>query len=202
MKKLLSFLCGLFLMAQTAFGANTDPAVEYVNKLTDDVIQNVLASPAPKTEKLSLFREKFQEALDLKYIGQFVLGVYWRKANQAQRDAFLKAFMDFTTKSWADKFNMYTGQTIVFKGSQNAQKGQIFVNSTVQNNPPASVIWRLREKDGQYKIIDIIVEGVSMAMSYRNEYSSFMQTNNGDLNKLTQTLNEKSATFKFADEKK
>ena len=201
MKKIISFLCGLFLMTQTAFGA-TDPAVEFVNKLTDDVITNVLASPAPMTEKLTLFREKFQSALDLKYIGQFVLGVYWRTADQAQRDAFLKAFMDFTTKSWADKFNMYTGQKIVFQGSQKAQKGQVFVISTVQNNPPADVKWRLREKDGQYKIVDIIVEGVSMAMSYRNEYAAFLQSNNGDLNKLTQTLNEKSAAFKFADEKK
>ncbi len=200
MKKLLSFLCGLFLLTQTAFGA-TDPAVEYVNKLTDDVIENVLASPAPMTEKLSSFQQKFHEALDLKYIGQFVLGVYWRTANQTQRDAFLNAFMDFTTKSWADKFNMYTGQKITFQGAQKAQKGQIFVNSTVQNNPPAVVVWRLREKDGQYKIIDIIVEGVSMAMSYRNEYASFLQNNNGDLTKLTQTLNEKSATFKFSDNK-
>ena len=198
MKKIISFLCGLFLMTQTAFGA-TDPAVEFVNKLTDDVITNVLASPAPMTEKLTLFREKFQSALDLKYIGQFVLGVYWRTADQAQRDAFLKAFI---TKSWADKFNMYTGQKIVFQGSQKAQKGQVFVISTVQNNPPADVKWRLREKDGQYKIVDIIVEGVSMAMSYRNEYAAFLQSNNGNLNKLTQTLNEKSAAFKFSDEKK
>lgn len=201
MKKIISFLCGLFLMTQAAFGA-TDPGVEFVNKLTDDLIENVLSSPAPMREKLSLFREKFQSALDLKYIGQFVLGVYWRTADQAQRDAFLRAFIDFTTKSWADKFNMYTGQKIVFQGVQKAQKGQIFVNSIIQNNPPADVKWRLREKDGQYKIIDIIVEGVSMAMSYRNEYAAFLQTNNGDLNKLTQTLNEKSAAFQFTEAKK
>lgn len=201
MKKLLSLLCGLFLMTYSAYGA-TDPAIEYVNKLTDDVIANVLASPKPMTEKLALFQEKFNAALDLKYIGQFVLGVYWRSATPTQRDAFLKAFMDFTTKSWADKFNMYTGQKIVFKGTQNAQKGQIFVNSTVENNPPAEVIWRLRDKNGQYRIIDIIVEGVSMAMSYRNEYAAFLQANNGNLDKLIKTLQEKSATFKFADEKK
>ena len=67
MKKIISFLCGLFLMTQAAFGA-TDPGVEFVNKLTDDLIENVLSSPAPMTEKLSLFREKFQSALDLKYI--------------------------------------------------------------------------------------------------------------------------------------
>lgn len=201
MKKLLSLICGLFLMLQPA-GAATDPAIQFVNTLADDIITNVLSSSAPLTEKLAVFRTKFQNALDLKYIGQFVLGVHWRKATPQQRETFLTAFMDFTTKSWADKFSMYTGQKIVFTGSHSASKGQIFVNSVVQNNPPAEVIWRLREKDGQYKIIDIIVEGVSMAMSYRNEYAAFLQANNGNLDKLTQTLQEKSAVFQFSDIKK
>lgn len=201
MKKIMALFLGLFLASQPAFSAS-DPAVDFVSKLADDMISDVLATEKPMTEKLDLFRSKFQNALDLKYIGQFVTGVYWRRANEADKQAFLDAFMEFTTKSWADKFNMYTGQTIVFKGTRNAQKGQLFVDSVIQNEPPAEVVWRIREKDGSYKIVDIIVEGVSMAMSYRNEYNAFLQANGGDLNRLTQTLREKNEAFKFSDEKK
>lgn len=201
MKKIIALVLGLFLITKPAVSA-TDPAVDFVSQLANEMISDVLATEKPMTEKLDLFRSKFQNALDLKYIGQFVTGVYWRKASETDKKAFLDAFMEFTTKSWADKFNMYTGQTIVFKGTRNAQKGQLFVDSVVQNEPPAEVIWRIREKDGTYKIVDIIVEGVSMAMSYRNEYSAYLQANGGSLKKLTQTLKEKSESFKFADEKK
>ncbi len=201
MKKLIAFIFGIIFCAQTAV-AQPDKAVQFVDKLSHEMITEVLATQKPMTEKLDLFRTKFQAALDLKAIGQFVLGVYWRKATPAEREAFLTAFMDFATKSWADKFNMYTGQKITFSGSRPAQKGQIYVDSTIQNNPPAEVIWRLRDKNNEYKIVDIVVEGVSMAMSYRNEYSSFLQKNNGNLPALTKELERKSAAFKFSDEKK
>ena len=55
-----------------------------------------------------------------------------------------------------------------------------------------------RTKSGDFKIIDIIVEGVSMAMSYRNEYSAFLQKNGGKLSVLTKELEQKSANFKFS----
>ena len=76
------------------------------------------------------------------------------------------------------------------------------MDSQFQNNPPVEVIWRLRQKDGTYRIIDIIVEGVSMAMSYRNEYSAFLQTHNGDVGALAQELRQKSDTFTWTENKK
>ncbi len=200
MKKLWALLLGVLLTANVAKAA--DPSIAFVNQLTDKIITNVLTSNKSDEEKLALFKADFQEALDLKAIGQFVLGVYWRSATPADRDAFLTAFMDFTTKSWAGRFNMYNGQKIVFTGTRNAQKNQLYVDSQIQNNPPVEVIWRLREKNGTFKIVDIIVEGVSMAMSYRNEYSAFLQQNGGKLPTLTAELNRKAAAFKLGQEQK
>lgn len=200
MKKILTLIIGLLMYSNSVL-ADSQKAITFVETLANDMIVDVLATQKPMTEKLDLFREKFHQALDLKSIGQFVLGVYWRKATPIERDEFIKAFMDFSTKSWADKFNMYNGQKIVFKGSRPAQKNQLYIDSVIQNNPPVEVIWRVREKNNEYKIVDIVVEGVSMAMSYRNEYTSFLQQNKGDIAKLTQELNQKSQAFKFADEK-
>lgn len=201
MKKLIGFLCGALLWSHISFAA--DPSIEFVNNLTNNIITNVLVAQKTDAEKLDTFRTEFQSALDLKSIGQFVLGIYWRKATTEERETFLTAFMDFSTKSWADRFNLYHGQQIVFTGTENAQtKGQLYVNSQIQNNPPVDVVWRLRQSGSSYKIIDIIVEGVSMAVSYRNEYTAFLQKNGGKLSALTQELNRKSAAFKFTNQKK
>ena len=110
---------------------------------------------------------------------------------------FLNAFLDFATKSWADKFNLYTGQKIDFTGIQPAKSGQFFVTSVVQNNPPAEVLWRLKKVGNTYKITDIVIEGVSMVTSYRNEYTAFLHKNGGKLSTLTQELKTKSAAFKM-----
>ncbi len=196
MKKLLTFIISI-LISTTVYA--TVPAITFVNDLTDDIIQNVLESNKSQDEKLITFRTAFEKALDLKSIGQFVLGVYWRQASETDREAFLKAFIDYTTKTWADRFNMYNGQKIIFLGTRNAERNQLYVDSQIQNNPPVEVIWRLRQKNGDFRIIDIIVEGVSMAMSYRNEYSAFLQAHAGKVSALTKELEEKSASFQFSD---
>lgn len=172
-----------------------DPAVVFVRQVTDDVIEQVITADKTPEEKLALFQEKFNEALDLKTIGQFVLGVYWKKASSEERDAFMVQFRDFTTKTWLDRFNLYDGQKFIFSGTRNAERGQFYVDSQVQMNPPVEVIWRLRQKEGTYKIIDIIVEGVSMAMSYRNEYSAFLQKHGGKLTTLIDELQRKNKEF-------
>lgn len=200
MKKIFTLICGLLIWTNTAQAS--DPSIEFVNSLTDKIIENVLTSQQSTEEKLTEFRKEFTATLDLKSIGQFVLGIYWRKATPAEREAFLTAFIDFTTKTWADRFDMYTGQQITFTGTRNAEGNQLYVDSQIQNNPPVEVIWRLRKKKDGFRIIDIIVEGVSMAMSYRNEYSSFLQANDGSVVALTKELERKSAAFKFSNEQK
>lgn len=200
MKKIYAFILGLFVVPSVALASN--PAIDFVKDTADTVITDILQANISQDEKLSRFQVEFSKALDLKNIGQFVLGVYWRKATPEEKDAFLEAFKDLTTKVWADRFDMYNGQELVFTGTRNAEKNQLYVDSQFQNNPPVEVIWRLRQKNGDYKIIDIIVEGVSMAMSYRNEYSAFLQSHGGKVSELTAELQKKSQDFKFGSDKK
>lgn len=193
MKKLCAFVCAVMLSVSVV--AATNPAIEFVNGVADNIITNVLTSDATAEQKLETFRKTFTEALDLKSVGQFVLGVYWRKASEEDRKAFLDAFTDFTTKTWADRFNMYSGQSILFTGVRNAERNQYYVDSQIQDKEPVEVIWRLRQKGDSYKIIDIIVEDVSMAMSYRNEYNAVLQQNGGNVKALADMLKEKSEAF-------
>lgn len=199
MKKIYAFFLAILMTATVARAEN--PAIDFVNQLADNVINNILTADVSRDEKMTRFQAEFTRALDLKNIGQFVLGVYWRKATEEEREAFLTAFMDFTTKTWADRFDLYQGQKIVFTGVRNAERNQLYVDSTIQNNPPVEVIWRLKQKDDSYRIIDIIVEGVSMAMSYRNEYSAFLQTHDGSVAELAEELKAKSDNFQWSEKK-
>ena len=107
------------------------------------------------------------------------------------------------TKTWTDRFGLYEGQDIVFQGTRNTtQKNQIYVDSQIKNDPPIEVIWRLYQKDNSYKIIDIVVEDVSMLVSYRNEYTSFLQQHQGSVQALIDELNDKIINYKYTSEKK
>ena len=199
MKKLCALVCAVMLSVSARAASN--PAIDFVDGVANDIITNVLTSDASAEKKLETFRTTFTKALDLKSVGQFVLGVYWRKASEEDRQAFLSAFTDFTTKTWADRFNMYSGQSILFNGVRNAERNQFYVDSQIQDKEPVEVIWRLRQKGDSYKIIDIIVEGVSMAMSYRNEYSAVLQQNGGNVAALAKDLQKKSDDFGKTDKK-
>ena len=90
---------------------------------------------------------------------------------------------------------MYNGQEIIFIDARPAEgENQVYVNSQIKNDPnPVEVIWRVRNKNGTYKIVDIIIEGVSMVLSYRNEYTAYLQ--NHSLSELTERLKAQASSF-------
>ncbi|MBO7244996.1 MAG: ABC transporter substrate-binding protein [Alphaproteobacteria bacterium] len=195
MKKLTAVFLSAFLMTMPVKAEQA--GIDFTKKLADDIIVNVLSANISDEEKLKVFHDRFKEDLDIQTIGKRVTGTYWKKATPKEQEEFLAAFLDFTTKSWADKFNLYTGQKINFTGIQAAKSGQFFVSSAVEGNPPAEVLWRIKKSGDSYKITDIVIEGVSMVTSYRNEYVAFLYKNGGKLSSLTEELKRKSASFSF-----
>ena len=188
MKKVILLIGMMF--ASVAWASN--PAIDFVDQLADKILTDVVTSDKSQEEKEKLFHDAFIEAVDLKGVGQFVLGTAWKKASDEDRAAFLDAFTDLTIKTWAGRFDSYAGQQIVFQGSRNAERGQLYVDSVIQDKQPVEVIWRLRPSKDTYKIVDIIVEDVSMASTYRNDYRAFLQQNGNSVTKLAEELRRKS----------
>lgn len=198
MRFLLCFL--MFLGSVSAWAA--DPAIDFMNELSQEVIEKGIQGTRTTDEREAFIHEKFTKILDLKAIGQFVLGTYWKKADETQRNDFLNAFTELLTKTWSDRFGMYSGQEVVFSGTRNAQqKNQLYVDSSIPGNPPIEIIWRIRPKDKGYVIIDIVIEDVSMAMSYRSEYTTFLQQHQGNLQILIDELKNKAENFKYSEKK-
>ena len=194
--KLFAFI--LTVLTAFSFNANAQVNAQAAEKFIKDTtakgIEQIINANISQTEKDKRFYDLLNGALDLDFIGQFVLGRNWRTATPEQRKEFIAVYRDLNIATWSKRFNEFKGKNFVFKGTTpSSSKGQIFVDTVVpmDQGEPAKVVWRVREKNGDYKIVDIIIEGVSLAQSARSEYTAFIKNNPGGIDALIADLQAK-----------
>jgi len=114
----------------------------------------------------------------MKFIGRFVLGVNWRQATPQQREDYQALFNDYVLKTYSARLGGFTNEEFKVVGSQPAGKRDVMVHSQVlrKDGPPITADWRVRMVDGDPKVIDVVVEGVSMSISQRQEFASVVQS--------------------------
>ncbi len=195
-KSLLTILAAVLCLMSGAARAEVDAkaAEKFIKDTTATGIEQIINANISQTEKDKRFYKLLNDALDLNFIGQFVLGRNWRTANAQQRKEFIAVYRDLNIATWSKRFNEFKGRSFVFKGTTpSSSKGQVFVNSEVpmDQGEPAQVLWRVREKNGSYKIVDIVIEGVSLAQSARSEYTAFIKNNPGGVDALIADLQAK-----------
>ena len=196
MKKTVLSVLAALMMFGTAAQAEVDSAAaeKFVKNVTTQGIEEIINANVSQAEKDARFAKLFNQALDLDFIGQFVLGRNWRTATPEQRKEFIQTYRQLNISTWSKRFDEFKGKEFVFKGTTPSNsKGQIFVNSVVPMNQgePAKVVWRVKEKAGQYRIVDIIIENVSLAITARNEYTAFIKNNPGGIDALIANLKTK-----------
>lgn len=189
------------LVAALFFAGNANAAVDrakaeaFVKKVTDEGITQIINADIPQKEKDARFEKLFNNALDLKFIGQFVLGRYWKTASNEQKKAFIDAYRDLNIKTWSQRFDEFKGKEFIFKGTTPSNSAnQIFVNSLVpmDQGEPAKVVWRVKQTGDNFKIVDIIIENVSLAITARNEYTAYVKSAPGGINDLIKDLQNKT----------
>lgn len=200
-KNIFTFVLAALLGFSSLALADVDAkgAEEFIKSTTSKGIEQIINADVSQQEKDKRFYDLLNGALDMDFIGQFVLGRNWRTANAQQRKDFINAYRDLNIATWSKRFNEFKGKNFVFKGTTPSNsKGQVFVNTEVpmDQGEPAKVLWRVREKNGNYKIVDIIIEGVSLAQASRSEYTSFIKNNPGGIDALIKDLNDKLAQQK------
>lgn len=190
----LAFAAVLLFAGNARAEIDAAKAETFVKNVTAEGIEDIINANVSQAEKDARFAKLFNEALDLDFIGQFVLGRNWKIATPEQRKEFIKVYRQLNVSTWSKRFDEFKGKNFIFKGtSPSNSKGQIFVNSVVpmEQGEPAKVVWRVREKGGNYKIVDIIIENVSLAITARNEYTAFIKNNPGGIDALIANLRSK-----------
>ena len=126
------------------------------------------------------FRNLLAAKFDLTLIGRFSLGRYWRRASAAHRRDYLSLFSEYVLQTYASKLGGYAGEKlIVLSETPLTNKIDFYVKSRIQrpSGPPIKATWRVRAgKDGM-RIIDILVEGISMAVTQRDQFSAVVRRN-------------------------
>lgn len=196
MKKILSIVFTVLffaLPAEADFDASK--AENFIKKVTSDGIEQIINADVSQAEKDKRFEKLFNEYLDLDFIGKFVLGRYWNTATSQQRKDFIEVYRQMNVKTWSKRFDEFKGKKFIFNGtSPSNSKNQIFVNTAVQmqQGAPAKVIWRVKDTNGQLKVVDIIIENVSLAITARNEYTAYIKKSKNGVADLISDLKQKS----------
>ena len=103
-------------------------------------------------------------------------------------------YKEFNVQTWSKRFDEFKGKKFVFKGTSSANNpSQVYVNTEVpvENGKPIDVKWRVYEHNGKMKIIDIIIENVSLAQTARNEYTSYIAKSPNGVDGLLENLRTK-----------
>lgn len=147
-------------------------------------------------QKISSFRTLLNDSFDLETIGRFVLGRYWKTSSEQQRQEYIGLFRRMVVDVYAKRFGDYKGQKFETRGARADGDKDTIVSSYIipGNGPEVQVDWRVRHKGGQYKIVDVIVEGVSMSVTQRSDFAAVIQRGGGDVSVLLAHLRGNSAT--------
>jgi len=158
----------------------SDPAA-FIGDFSQKGISDILAADIPNNEKQSRFRDMFDQYFDIPYIGRFVLGRYLRLTDEGQRDKFGTLFEDVIVHTWSRRFSEYDGQTLKVNSTVDDGDNGAIVKSQIVGNDGSNigVDWRLRKRGTTFQVVDVIVEGVSMAITYRQEYSTVISRGGG-----------------------
>ena len=171
-----------------------ESAVQDASKFIDRVAQQGIGflsdENLSETQRSTAFRKLLKSNFDMQTIGRFALGRYWREASKQQQDEYLKLFNEMVVDVYSDRFKEYQGQQLDVQDARADGKSDVIVHSVIKSNEgiEVSVDWRVRHKNSDYKVVDVIVEGVSMALTQRSDFSSVIQRGGGDVQVLLDHL--------------
>jgi len=200
--RILTLLAGLGVafVAPGVAGAQDVGTGAFLESLTQAVFAKLDDPSLSRTEKERDLRSLFRQNFDVPAISRFVLGKYWRKTSTAERQEFVDVFEEMNMRQFLAMVGEFSEEMFsVVKVQRDADKPSLsWVITEVgqSEGEPISAVWRVRNKDDQHKVLDIVIEGVSMAITLRHEYGAVVKTNGVD--GLIAIMREKNAELAVA----
>lgn len=186
-------LCGLFAqpsLAADEANPHQKKSEQLVQKLGDRALKDLTdTSISAKTRKKRM-GSIINTYFSMPTIGRFALGTHWRKATKEQQNEYMALLKTMLIDTYASRFEDYSGQTFKVANSTKSSKRDTIVHSkiTPEDGPPLSIDWRVRHKSGKYKVIDVMVEGISMSVTQRSDFNSIIQNGGGSISALITSL--------------
>lgn len=156
---------------------------------TGDRLVAIVNGPGSTAQKQAALQAEINAAVDVDGVGRFVLGRFWRLATPAQRQEYLRLFHAVLMNSITGRLGEYHGVRFsVGRATPTAEGVQVATVVTRPNNPPANVIWVVRDEGGAPKVVDVVAEGTSLRVTQRDDYASYISRNNDSVQALIDAL--------------
>jgi phospholipid transport system substrate-binding protein len=179
---------GLAVMTSGQAVAEQDAAAQLVQRAADQVIAAAKASAGAARE--AGIRRVLEAYFDLAYMGRSTLGNYWNQATPEQRERFLKANASAEARAYAERFGQYRGQTVTV-GRINPKGSNVTIVDSKLNQSdgdPVAIQWEVHNEGQGPRIVDVKTEGVSMIMTKRADFVSFIRNHGGQVEALINEL--------------
>tara|TARA_B100000963_G_scaffold109024_1_gene94889 strand:- start:6452 stop:7036 length:585 start_codon:yes stop_codon:yes gene_type:complete len=188
MKKIFLVLLFLNVSFLHVFSVEPDIFVQStVNRASDILTKNI-----PQEDKINKLKEIAKETVDIRGVGFYSLGSARKNLNDEQKTQYFSLFEDYFLKSFSSRLSEYTNPEIDVLSKEVLSENYTIVNSVLKGTaerPEVKIDWRIYTKNKDNPLIrDLIIEGLSLARTQKEEFASILNSNDGDINSLFKSL--------------
>ena len=190
MKKFLLILLLFSLNATSVYSLEADVFIQStVNRAAETLNSNYT-----KEQRIEKLKEIAKETVDIKGIGFYSLGSHRKNVSKDQLTSYMNIFEEYFLKSFSSRLAEYSNPEIEVNSKKKLNENYTIVSSTLvatESRPEVKIDWRVYTKNPENLLIrDLIIEGLSLARTQKEEFSSILNSNDGDINALFKTLEE------------
>ncbi len=180
--------------AFASFPASAADPAQLIQGTATEVIE-IIKKTTPGPARQADIQRVLQTNFDLPYMGQQALGANWNKASEAERTRFLKAAESAEARAYSERFGQYGGQTLTVGKVTPRANGLFLIDSQLSqtSGQPIKLQWEARDAGRGLRITDVKVEGVSMVMTRRSDFNSYIQSHGGSVEPLIAELESRAA---------
>ena len=194
MKKTVVYLIALFLFFQSSLLSYSSNPKDFINELVNDAISKLVDKSVSKDKKASFIKKIALENVDINALSLYTLGELRKSSSEEDISNYKKTFQKYFLKSLTSRLTDYSSSKFEIIGEDKKSTNYTIINSKVtpeDGGVEIKIDWRVYTKNPNKPLIrDLIVEGLSLARTQKEEFASILNANNNDIKVLIKKLNE------------
>jgi len=191
LKKFLIYVCFIIInltIINKSYSIEPDVFVQSTVNRASQILSDNLS----KDQKISELKSIASETVDIRGIGMYTLGSYRKVLSEDQKKEYFVLFEQYFLKTFSSRLAEYTNPEIEVRSKEKLNKNYTMVSSVListEQRPEVNIDWRIYTKNpGNLKIRDLIIEGLSLVRTQKEEFASIIESNDGDINALLASL--------------
>tara|TARA_Y200000002_G_C22381851_1_gene537634 strand:- start:85 stop:684 length:600 start_codon:yes stop_codon:yes gene_type:complete len=194
MKRISIYLISFFLIFQSSLWAYSSDPKNFIGELVNDAISKLSDKNLTKEQKANFVEEIALENVDINALGLYTLGELRKSSSKDVITKYQKSFQKYFLKSLTSRLTDYSSSKFEILDEDKKSANYTIIKSKISPNdggPEIKIDWRIYTKNPEKPLIrDLIVEGLSLARTQKEEFASILSSNNNDINQLISKLDE------------